>query len=217
VRLLLDTHAFLWFLLDDPQLSATARVAIEDPLNDIEVSPASYWEIAIKIRLGKYALPEPYQPFIEREIADNDFHILPIEPRHTALLTTMPLHHKDPFDRLLVAQASVEGYRWLARTRSSMPTGSPVFGRIQGTVQKRRQAMSWQDRISVKPDACHGKVCIAGTRITVIVILDNLAEGLTEAEFLNSYPTLKSEDIRAAIHYAWKLASGRVVTLPEAG
>jgi PIN domain nuclease of toxin-antitoxin system len=109
VRLLLDTHAFLWFLLDDPQLSATAQVVIQDPLNNVEVSPASYWEIAIKIRLGKYALPEPYQAFMEREIAENDFRILPIEPKHTALLTTMPLHHKDPFDRLLVAQASVEG------------------------------------------------------------------------------------------------------------
>jgi len=109
VRLLLDTHAFLWFLLDDPQLSVTAQAIIVDPLNNIEVSPASYWEIAIKIRLRKYALPEPYQAFMEREIADNDFHILPIEPRHTALLTTLPLHHKDPFDRLLVAQANVEG------------------------------------------------------------------------------------------------------------
>jgi PIN domain nuclease of toxin-antitoxin system len=109
VRLLLDTHAFLWFLLDDPLLSATAKLVIEDPLNDIEVSPASYWEIAIKIRLRKYALPEPYQAFMEREITDNDFRVLPIEPRLTALLTIMPLHHKDPFDRLLVAQANVEG------------------------------------------------------------------------------------------------------------
>lgn len=108
MRLLLDTHAFLWFLLDDPRLSATARAVVEDPLNNVEVSPASYWEIAIKIGPRKYALPEPYQAFMEREIAENDFRILPIEPKHTAL-TTMPLHHKDPFDRLLVAQATVEG------------------------------------------------------------------------------------------------------------
>jgi len=114
VRLLLDTHAFLWFLLDDPQLSSTARKLIEDPVNDVEVSPASYWEIAIKIGLKKYALPEPYEVFMEREIADNDFRILPIEPRHTALLTTMPLHHRDPFDRLLVAQALKEGISLLS-------------------------------------------------------------------------------------------------------
>lgn len=67
MRLLLDTHTFLWFLLDDPQLSTTARDCIVDPPNDIEVSPATYWEIAIKISLGKYALPEPYGIFIERD------------------------------------------------------------------------------------------------------------------------------------------------------
>lgn len=77
--------------------------------------------------------------------------------------------------------------------------------------------MKWQDRISVDPSICHGKVCIKGTRIMVTVILDNLADGISEADILNSYPTLKSEDVRAAIHYASDLASGRVVTLPEAG
>jgi PIN domain nuclease of toxin-antitoxin system len=106
---LLDTHAFLWFLLDDPQLAANARALIEDPANDVEISPASYWEIAIKNGLGKYALPEPYDVFMEREIADNDFRILHIEPRHTAILTTLPAHHKDPFDRLIIAQGIVEG------------------------------------------------------------------------------------------------------------
>lgn len=109
MRVLLDTQAFLWFLLDDPQLSAPAKAFIEDPLNDIAISPASYWEIAIKIRLGKYSLPQPYQTFMESQIAANDFQILPIEPRHTAVLTTMELHHKDPFDRLMIAQAIVEG------------------------------------------------------------------------------------------------------------
>jgi PIN domain nuclease of toxin-antitoxin system len=108
MRALLDTHAFLWFILDDSQLSTPARSLIEDPANDIEISPASYWAIAIKIRLGKYVLPEPYQSFIETHLAANDFQILPIVPKHTALLTTMPLHHKDPFDRLLVAQALSE-------------------------------------------------------------------------------------------------------------
>jgi PIN domain nuclease of toxin-antitoxin system len=106
VRLLLDTHTFLWFLLEDPQLSTTANNLIVDPASDIEVSPATYWEMAIKISLGKYALPEPYD--IEREIATNDFHILPIEPKHTAVLTTLPFHHRDPFDRLLIAQAMAE-------------------------------------------------------------------------------------------------------------
>lgn len=77
--------------------------------------------------------------------------------------------------------------------------------------------MNWQDRISADPNICHGKVCIKGTRIMVTVILDNLAEGVSEADILKSYPTLKTDDVRAAIHYASDLASGRVITLPEAG
>jgi len=109
LRLLLDTHSFLWFVLDDPKLSATAKAAMEDPANEIEISPASYWEIAIKIALGNYSLPQHFQQFMEQQLAKNQFRILPIEIQHTAMLTTMPHHHKDPFDRLLVAQALCEG------------------------------------------------------------------------------------------------------------
>jgi PIN domain nuclease of toxin-antitoxin system len=109
VRLLLDTHTFLWFILDDPQLSTSVKGLIAEPDNEIAISPASYWEIAIKISLNKYSLPEPYGVFMEREIAANEFCILPIEPKHTAALTTLPFHHRDPFDRLLIAQAMVEG------------------------------------------------------------------------------------------------------------
>lgn len=108
MRLLLDTHTFLWFILDDPQLSAKADALISDPSNDIDVSPASYWEIAIKISVKKYSLPEPYEVFMEREITANNFRILHIEPGHTAAVSKMPFHHRDPFDRLIVAQAMVE-------------------------------------------------------------------------------------------------------------
>lgn len=108
MRVLLDTHAFLWFILNNSRLSTRARTVIEDPANDVEISPASYWEIAIKIRLGRFLLPYPYQAFMESQIAGNAFRILHIEPRHTARLTTMAAHHKDPFDRLLVAQAMSE-------------------------------------------------------------------------------------------------------------
>ena len=107
MRVLLDTHAFLWFVLDDPKLSASARLLIEDPVNDVLVSAASLWEIAIKVRLGKLDLRSSYDDFIKRGITGNDFVLLPIEPRHTSLLTTLPMHHKDPFDRLLVAQAGI--------------------------------------------------------------------------------------------------------------
>jgi len=109
VRLLLDTHTFLWFILDAPTLSVRARDLIADAGNIVEISPASYWEIAIKISLGKYALPEPYDTFMARQLDINDFRILPILPRHTAALIGLPFHHRDPFDRLMVAQALIEG------------------------------------------------------------------------------------------------------------
>jgi PIN domain nuclease of toxin-antitoxin system len=108
VRLLLDTHAFLWFTLRDRQLSATAQALIADPANRVEISPASYWEIAIKIGIGKYTLSEPFDLFMEREIQSNRFQILPISVRHAAVLASLPHHHGDPFDRLLIAQAMVE-------------------------------------------------------------------------------------------------------------
>lgn len=108
MRLLLDTHSFLWFVLNDPRLSDLAKSHIEDPSNDVFISPAGFWEIAIKVSLRKLDLLVPYDSFMQRGIVDNDFEILPIEPRHTSLLTTLPFHHKDPFDRILVAQSLVE-------------------------------------------------------------------------------------------------------------
>ena len=95
----------------DPRLSATALGLITDPVNHKHASPASYWEIAIKIRLGKYALPVPFEPFMSDQIAQNHFMILPITVKHAAVLTTLPLHHRDPFDRLLIAQTMVEAMR----------------------------------------------------------------------------------------------------------
>lgn len=109
MRLLLDTHSLLWFALNASQLSSRALSLIMDPANEKFVSPASYWEIAIKIGLNKYALNRPYEDFMREAIDKNGFGYLHIEPRHTAPLTTMPHHHKDPFDRLLIAQALVEG------------------------------------------------------------------------------------------------------------
>ena len=108
MHVLLDTHALLWFLLDDTKLSRTAREVISDSTTKVSVSPATYWEIAIKISLGKYTLDEPYGVFFKRELTTNDFDILPILPRHTVILTDLPFHHRDPFDRLLVAQSIAE-------------------------------------------------------------------------------------------------------------
>jgi len=108
MRLLLDTHPLLWFALKDPKLSQTAMSLIVDPANEKLVSPASYWEVAIKISTGKYALTQPYEIFMRAAIDLNGFLYLHIEPRHTSALTKLPYHHRDPFDRLLVAQALIE-------------------------------------------------------------------------------------------------------------
>jgi PIN domain nuclease of toxin-antitoxin system len=108
LKLLLDTHAFLWFILSDAQLSAAGRAAISDPKNPVFVSPATYWEIAIKVSIGKYTLTVPFEDFIRHGIEDNDFEILPIEIRHAARVAALPFHHKDPFDRMLIAQALVD-------------------------------------------------------------------------------------------------------------
>ena len=108
MRLLLDTHTLLWYTLSDPRLSGTAKTLILDASNEILISPASYWEIAIKIRIGKLVLNQPYDDFIDVCLNQYGFVILPVEPKHTAVLTTLPLHHRDPFDRLIIAQAMVE-------------------------------------------------------------------------------------------------------------
>jgi len=108
VRLLLDTHTFLWFVLNDSSLSITARNLIDDQRNDILLSPASPWEIAIKISIGKYSLPGPFAEFMDRQITENDFNILPITVAHAAVVAALPFHHKDPFDRLIIARAIVE-------------------------------------------------------------------------------------------------------------
>lgn len=108
MKVLLDTHAFLWFITDDPKLSTTGKTTIADPKNDILISPASYWEVAIKVSIGKYPLNVSFESFITQGIDDNEFEILPIEPKHAAAITNLPLHHRDPFDRLIIAQAMVE-------------------------------------------------------------------------------------------------------------
>jgi PIN domain nuclease of toxin-antitoxin system len=109
VRVLLDTHVMYWYIEGDPQLRTTARTLIRDVSNEVLISPASYWEIAIKVSLGKWRLNRPYEDFIDIGLKQYGFLILPILPAHTARLIGMPFYHKDPFDRLLAAQALAEG------------------------------------------------------------------------------------------------------------
>ena len=108
MKFLLDTHALLWFLLDEPQLSSIAKQCIENGDHLIYVSPASYWELAIKISLGKYRLPESLESFMQTQLHINDFKILPITIQHADRISKLPFHHRDPFDRMLIAQALSE-------------------------------------------------------------------------------------------------------------
>ena len=109
MSLLLDTQALLWFLLDDSRLTDKARTAIIELETRVLVSPASLWEIAIKVSLGKYELPEPFERFWNDQLQANHMTLLPISITHTACVAELPFHHRDPFDRLIIAQAMVEG------------------------------------------------------------------------------------------------------------
>ena len=107
MRLLLDTHAFLWFIGGDRQLSANARRLIEDERNTRYLSVASAWEVAIKAGSGKLDLRMPLAAFWA-QIPGNGVALLPIAIEHLSAVAALPLHHRDPFDRLLIAQAVTE-------------------------------------------------------------------------------------------------------------
>ncbi|WP_048305680.1 type II toxin-antitoxin system VapC family toxin [Halomonas sp. PR-M31] len=104
-RILLDTHAFLWWLADDPQLGTKAREIIAEPRNSIFVSAASVWEISIKKQLGKLEAPCDLKNIIE----DEGFIPLTIDPFHAEQAGNLPMHHRDPFDRMLIVQSQAEG------------------------------------------------------------------------------------------------------------
>jgi PIN domain nuclease of toxin-antitoxin system len=108
MKLLLDTHAFLWFVWNHKNLSSTAQSAIADPRNTVLFSAASHWEIAIKASVGKLTLTAPFKDFIEQSLAKNNFQPLAIDVSHSDALILLPFHHRDPFDRMLIAQAMVE-------------------------------------------------------------------------------------------------------------
>jgi len=108
MKIILDTHAFLWFVDDDPRLSDIARDLIEAEDTQPFLSMASLWEIAIKISLGKLQLKHPYETFISQQLTLNGIGILNLSLEHTAALVTLPFHHRDPFDRLIAVQSKIE-------------------------------------------------------------------------------------------------------------
>jgi len=121
MRVLLDTHAFLWWTADDPRLSRKARRIMADGRNELYLSAASGWEMAIKARLGRLQVGEDLEQFVREQMALNGIDGLPVYMNHALHAYVLPDHHGDPFDRLLVAQALVEGLPIL--------TGDPQIAR----------------------------------------------------------------------------------------
>ncbi len=105
---LLDTHTFIWWNLNPPPLPTRILTLLVDPQNTILLSLVSVWEMQIKLQVGKLTLPAPLAEIIEKQRQDNQIELLSITLPHILALESLPLHHRDPFDRLLIAQAQIE-------------------------------------------------------------------------------------------------------------
>ncbi len=108
MRYLLDTHAFLWFVLDDQRISKKAKSIIEDSKNKIYFSAASAWEIAIKTKLARLEIKDDFETFIIEQLSINNFVPLSIKISHSLYIKRLPQVHKDPFDRIMIAQSKLE-------------------------------------------------------------------------------------------------------------
>jgi PIN domain nuclease of toxin-antitoxin system len=115
MKVLLDTHTFLWWITDDPQLSPLARDLMSDGRNSLFLSAASGWEMAIKAGLGRLSLPEDVESFMRDQLTENAIGMLPITMRHALHVYRLPPHHRDPFDRMLVAQSQLENLPLITR------------------------------------------------------------------------------------------------------
>lgn len=109
MRYLLDTSTFLWYVSDYQRLSSIAAEQLNDPVSAVHLSLVSIWEIAIKFNMGKLDLPLPFDEFVDTAIHSQRFRLLNIEIPHLRHVARLPRHHRDPFDRLLIAQSQVEG------------------------------------------------------------------------------------------------------------
>jgi PIN domain nuclease of toxin-antitoxin system len=127
MRLLLDSHAFLWFVGGNSSLSAAARAAIEDSDNEKYVSHATAWEVAIKVSLSKLKLQVGYHELFPGALLANGFRELALHFQHFDELLSLPVHHRDPFDRILVAQARVDGLSILSCDSRLAVYGVPLI------------------------------------------------------------------------------------------
>jgi PIN domain nuclease of toxin-antitoxin system len=126
MKYLLDTHAFLWFVTDDDKLSSKARSIIKNSNNEVYFSAASAWEMSIKIRLGRLTIEEGLEPFIVKQLAENKFSTLAITIFHSIYTSKLPEIHKDPFDRMIIAQAQVEDLSLISKDKNIKKYKVPV-------------------------------------------------------------------------------------------
>ncbi len=115
MKLLLDTHTFIWWDTDPQQLSSHVLALCHDPENQLTLSVVSIWEMAIKLQIGKLRLAKSLAEMVSDQQKTNQLSLLPVQLQHVLAIETLPLHHKDPFDRLLIAQANSEGMVILSR------------------------------------------------------------------------------------------------------
>lgn len=115
MKLLLDTHTLLWFIGGDPLLSESARHQIEEMANDRLISVATLWELGIKASMGKLTIALPFPTFVEQHLYQNSMQLLQITAEHVEIVRQLPFHHKDPFDRLLIAQGLADNLTLLSR------------------------------------------------------------------------------------------------------
>ncbi|MCP5097052.1 MAG: type II toxin-antitoxin system VapC family toxin [Chloroflexi bacterium] len=127
MKILLDTHAFLWFIAGDTHLDDFARQSIEDVSNERYLSVASVWEITIKSSLGRLTVPTPPSTLIRDHTWANAIDLLAIKPEHLDMLHNLPYHHKDPFDRLLIAQAMQEGLLLITKDQAFNAYNVPIM------------------------------------------------------------------------------------------
>lgn len=110
MKILIDTQVFLWLIEDNPLLSKKAKKIFLSDENDFNLSLASIWEISIKHSIGKLTIKQPLEKFLHNQLHENHINLLPINFRHVTKVSELPFHHRDPFDRLLIAQAIEEKF-----------------------------------------------------------------------------------------------------------
>jgi len=118
MRFLIDTHVFIWYVQNSEKLSTSVTTLINDGRNEILFSTASIWEMAIKQSIGKLNLGVPYASFIKEQMRLNKMQLLPVNLEHLEIVSSLPFHHKDPFDRLLISQAIFENIQILSVDRA---------------------------------------------------------------------------------------------------